>query len=105
MIISTTHSIENRPITTYHGLVFSEVVMGSNFMRDIIVRFTDFFGGRSGQIGWKLNQAREIALKDIREKAQKAGGNAIVGVQVLSGGGRMISVSIQGTAVTVDAAK
>ena len=102
MMITTTDFIEGQPISAYHGLVFSEVVMGSNFVRDIIVGFTDFFGGRSGQLEYKLNQAREVALEDVREQDRKTGANAIIGVKVLSGGGRMVAVSVQGTAVTVE---
>ncbi len=48
MIVTTTHNIEGRRITRYHGIVSGETVVGTNIFRDILAGITDLVGGRSG---------------------------------------------------------
>lgn len=104
MIITTTPTIENQQIVEYKGLVFGEVVAGSNFLRDFIAGITDIIGGRSGVYESKLHAARQDALKEMEEEARKVGANAVVGVhfdyQTL-GTKEMFIVVATGTAVVV----
>ncbi|MFT3687462.1 heavy metal-binding domain-containing protein [Paenirhodobacter sp.] len=103
MIVTTTPSIEGRRITTYHGIVVGEAIMGANILRDLFARVTDVVGGRSGAYEGKLQDAREVALREMEERAQALGANAVVGVdldyEIL--GQSMLMVSASGTAVTV----
>lgn len=104
MITTTTNSIEGRRITAYHGIVVGEAIMGSNFVRDWFASVTDVIGGRSGAYEAKLADAREVAIHEMEERARRAGGNAVVGVdldyEVV--GDSMLMVSASGTAVTVE---
>lgn len=103
MIITTTPSIEGKPIREYHGLVCGEAIMGANIVRDLFASITDVVGGRSGAYEDKLAQAREISLAEMREQARRAGANAVVGVdldyEVIRDG--MLMVTASGTAVTI----
>ena len=105
MIITTTSSIEGRQITDYRGIVTGETIMGANIVRDLFASITDIVGGRSGAYETKLAEARETALREMQERAQALGANAVVGVdldyEVLAQGNGMLMVSASGTAVKV----
>ena len=103
MIVTTTNSIEGQRIATYHGIVVGEAIMGANVVRDIFAGITDIIGGRSGAYESKLQDARDVALRELEEKAARMGGNAVVGVDLDYEivGQSMLMVSASGTAVTV----
>ncbi len=104
MIVTTTNSIEGRPVREYLGIVNGEAIMGANVVRDIFASITDIVGGRSGAYESKLSQAREIALKEMTSRARSMGANAIIGVdldyEVIRDG--MLMVTASGTAVKID---
>lgn len=101
MLITTTNVVEGRPIRQYLGLVAGEAIMGANVVRDIFASITDIVGGRSGAYEEKLAQAREIAIREMSDKAIRLGGDAVVGVdldyEVIRDG--MLMVTASGTAV------
>ena len=103
MIVTTTPSVEGRPVRTYHGIVVGEAIMGANVVRDFFASVTDVIGGRSGAYESKLQDAREVALREMQERAARMGANAVVGVdldyEVV--GNSMLMVSASGTAVTL----
>lgn len=102
MIITTTQSIEGARITAYHGVVVGEAIMGANVVRDFFAGITDIIGGRSGAYEGKLIDAREVAFKELEERAAAMGADAVVGVdldyEVV--GDSMLMVSVSGTAVS-----
>ena len=102
MIVTTTPSIEGKSITAYHGVVVGEAILGANVFRDIFAQITDIVGGRSGAYEEELGKARDIALRELEERAVAKGANAVVGVdldyEVIN---NMLMVSASGTAVTV----
>lgn len=106
MIITTTPSVEGRKITQYHGIVVGEAIMGANIVRDVFASITDIVGGRSGAYEDKLQDARDTALKELQERAENYGANAVVGVdldyEVIGKAGSMLMVSASGTAVTIE---
>ena len=103
MIITTTNSIEGRPITAYHGVVVGEAIMGANVVRDLFARVTDIVGGRSGQYENKLRDAREAAMRELEQEAMSKGAQADVGVdldyEII--GDSLMMVSVSGTAVSL----
>lgn len=105
MIVSTTSSLDNRPVKEYLGVVTGEVIVGANIVRDIFASITDIVGGRSGKYEDVLARAREQALNEMQGEAVHLGGNAVIGVdidyEVLGQGGSMLMVSASGTAVIV----
>lgn len=102
MIITTTPTIEGKPIREYMGIVSGEAIMGANVVRDIFASITDIVGGRSGAYEEKLAHARKLALDEMAAKAGQLGANAVVGVdidyEVVREG--MLMVTASGTAVT-----
>jgi uncharacterized protein YbjQ (UPF0145 family) len=78
--------------------------MGANIFRDFLASITDVVGGRSGSYENKLKEAREIAISEMVDQAQRMGANAIVGVdvdyEVVREG--MLMVAVSGTAVRVE---
>lgn len=105
MIITTTQSVEGKSITQYHGIVAGEAVLGANIFKDLFAGIRDLVGGRSGTYERELQRARDIALKELTEKAEELGANAVVGVdldyEVLGKENGMLMVSASGTAVTL----
>lgn len=103
MIITTTNTIEGRPIRDDKGIVVGEAIMGANIVRDVFAQITDIVGGRSGAYETKLQDARDTALSELENRARAAGANAVVGVdldyEVV--GQSMLMVSASGTAVLV----
>lgn len=104
MIVTTTTSLEGKPVTKYLRVVTGESIVGANIIRDIQARFRDVFGGRSGAYEQELRKAREAALQEMQEEAQKLGANAILAVDIdyETIGGTMLMVTASGTAVIVE---
>ncbi|MCL9776619.1 heavy metal-binding domain-containing protein [Vibrio methylphosphonaticus] len=106
MITTTTQSIEGKRIVAYKGVIAGEAILGANVFKDMFAGLRDIVGGRSGTYERELQRAREIALKELQEKAQDLGANAVVGIdldyEVLGSGNGMLMVSASGTAVVVD---
>lgn len=103
MYLSTTPTLEGRPILDYIGIVTGEAIMGANIVRDFLATITDVVGGRSGAYENKLKDARDIAIGEMVEQARRMGANAIVGIdidyEVVREG--MLMVAVSGTAVRV----
>ena len=106
MIVTTTPSIEGKRITRYCGVVAGEAILGANVFKEFFAGIRDIVGGRSGTYERELQRAREIALKELEQRAAEAGANAVVGVdldfEVLGQGNGMLMVSASGTAVVVE---
>ncbi|MFM9944408.1 MAG: YbjQ family protein [Bacteroidia bacterium] len=103
MILSTTNIIEGKPVSTYLGIVTSEVIIGANFMKDIMGGLRDFFGGRSGTYEQVLREAKENALNELRQNAQALGADGVIGIdldyETVGSSGSMLMVTVSGTAV------
>ena len=46
MLISTTPTIEGRPIQAYKGVVTGETIIGANLFKDFMAGIRDIIGGR-----------------------------------------------------------
>lgn len=108
MIITTTPTVEGKRATRYLGVVTGEAILGANIFRDFFAGITDIVGGRSGAYESELRKAREIAMREMADDAQRLGGNAVVGVDLdyetvsINNGGDMLMVTACGTAVMVE---
>lgn len=105
MLLTTTPTVEGRPIRVYHGVVTGEAIVGANFVKDFLSSIRDFVGGRSGSYEKTLRSARETAFAELTESALAAGANAVVGIdidyEVLGESNGMLMVCVSGTAVTL----
>ncbi len=104
MIITTTNSIEGFTIDRYLGLVTGRGHRGRNLIKDIGAGLRNLFGGRSQGYEEELLTARESAQRELVERAQRLGADAVVGVDLdyeVLGQGDMLMVSMTGTAVAL----
>ena len=103
MILSTTPTLEGRPIREYLGIVTGEAIVGANVFRDFFAGIRDIVGGRSAAYEKELHKARQIALQEMEEDALARGGEAVVGIdldyEVVGQDGSMLMVTASGTAV------
>lgn len=106
MIVTTTNTIEGKKVTRYIGIVTGEAIIGANFVKDFFASITDIVGGRSGSYEKGLREAKDIALAELQENAQRMGANAVLAVdldyETLGQGGSMLMVSASGTAVVIE---
>ena len=109
MIVTTTATIDGKPIQEYLGVAAGEAIMGANALKDFSSGIRNLVGGRSGAYEQVIDKAREIALNELVERAKALGANAIVGVDVdyetidrgQNSSSSMLMVSASGTAVRV----
>jgi uncharacterized protein YbjQ (UPF0145 family) len=100
MIITTTTQLENKNIENYLGIVTGEVVIGANFVKDFLASFTDFFGGRSESYEKVFQEARDAAITEMKNRAERMVADAILAVDIdYETIGKMLMVSVSGTAV------
>ncbi|KGN73344.1 hypothetical protein HQ47_07690 [Porphyromonas macacae] len=105
MLMSTTPTIEGRPVREYLGVVTGETIIGANAIRDFLAGITDFFGGRSGAYEEVLRKAKDQALQEMSAQAARMGATAVVGIdldyETIGASGSMLMVSCSGTAVVL----
>ena len=103
VIISTTPTLEGRPIRQYLGIVTGEVIVGANIFKDLFAGIRDIVGWRAGAYEGALRDARRTAFDELSYEAEKLGADAVVGVdidyEVVGANGSMLMVSVSGTAV------
>jgi uncharacterized protein YbjQ (UPF0145 family) len=103
MLMTTTSTVEGRPVSQYLGVVTGEVIVGANIFKDLFASVRDIVGGRSGAYESSLRDARQTALKELAEEARALGADGVIGIdldyEVLGQGGSMMMVSASGTAV------
>ena len=106
MLVTTTPTLEGRPITRYLGLVSGEAILGANIFRDIFAGIRDIVGGRSAAYEQELRKAKDLAVQEMVQQAAALGANAVVGVdldyETIGQGGSMLMVSASGTAVVTE---
>ncbi len=105
MILTTTPQIEGCPIREYKGVVTGETIIGANFVKDFFAGIRDIVGGRSASYEKVLREAKDTSMKEMMERAQALGANAVVGIDIdyetLGSNNSMLMVSTSGTAVII----
>ena len=106
MLLTTTESVEGKKVVKYLGIVSGEAIIGANAFKDFFAGIRDVIGGRSSGYESSTRKAKEEALKEMREQAEKLGANAIIGVdldyEAIGEKSSMIMVSSNGTAVILE---
>jgi uncharacterized protein YbjQ (UPF0145 family) len=103
MLMTTTTLVEGKPVSRYLGVVTGEAIIGANVFRDLFASVRDIVGGRSATYERGLAEARQVAMKEMEQRAQELGANAVIGIdidyEVLGQNNGMLMVSVSGTAV------
>ena len=106
MILSTTNNLEDMKIRQYKGVITGEAIIGVNMFKDIFANIRNLVGGRSATYEKELENARQIALQELSEKAAASGANAVIGIdldyETLGTGNGMLMVTASGTAVVIE---
>lgn len=82
LTITTTNSLDGYEVVEYLGIVTGEAVSGINMFRDIGAGLRNVFGGRSAGYEDEMAQAREEVLREMSQRAENLGANAIIGANV-----------------------
>ena len=83
------------------------MIYGSNMLRDFFAGLRDFWGGRTGSYERVFEKGQQDALKELQDRAQQLGANAVVGVQLktdtinLDETGVLMLITASGTAVKI----
>jgi uncharacterized protein YbjQ (UPF0145 family) len=105
MLLTTTNTIEGKPIQQYLGIVTAETIIGANIVKDLFAGIRDIVGGRSGTYEKVIEEARRNALQELEANAAQMGANAVVAIdldfETVGGGGSMLMVVATGTAVRI----
>lgn len=105
MILTTTPNVEGQPIREYKGIVTGETIIGANAWKDFKAGIRDFFGGRSGSYEKVSRDAKDTSLREMQQRAEALGANAIVGIDVdyetIGQNNPMLMVACSGTAVII----
>lgn len=103
MILTTTNTIETHQIKEYLGIVTGETIIGANIFKDFFAGIRDIVGGRSSSYEGVLRKAKDTAIKEMQEQAQRLGANAVIGIdldyETVGSNGAMLMVTASGTAV------
>ncbi|WP_456376258.1 heavy metal-binding domain-containing protein [Lutibacter sp.] len=103
MLLTTTNTLETHTIKEYIGIVTGETIIGANIFKDFFAGIRDIVGGRSGSYESVLREAKDTALKEMEEQAQKLGASAVIGIdldyETVGAKGGMLMVTASGTAV------
>lgn len=107
MLVVTTPSIEGKKVSKYIGIVSGEAILGANIFKDFFAGIRDIVGGRSAAYEKELRSAKDIAIQEMSDQAQRLGGNAVLAVDldyetIGGGGGNMLMVTASGTAVVLE---
>lgn len=105
MLLTTTNTIDGKPIKEYLGIVTAETIIGANIVKDIFAGIRDIVGGRSGTYEKVIEEARKNALTELEGKAKEMGANAVVAIdldfETVGSGATMLMVVATGTAVKI----
>ena len=105
LILSTTPSIEGRPVREYKGIVTGESIVGANIFKDFLAGVRDIVGGRAGAYERVLKRAKDASMEEMTERARELGANAILSIDIdyetVGAEGSMLMVAVSGTAVVI----
>jgi uncharacterized protein YbjQ (UPF0145 family) len=105
MLLSTTSTLQDKRIAEYKGVVSGEAILGANVFKDMFAGIRDIVGGRSAAYERELQKAKDIAIREMVERAQAMDANAVIGIdldyETVGQNGSMLMVSASGTAVIV----
>ena len=105
IMVTTEAALPDLDIEKRLLVVTAEVAIGLNVFKDVFTVARDIVGGRSKTIQNAFSEARDTVLKEMRREADRAGADAIIGVdfkynEISSGRSMLLMVGV-GTAVTL----
>ena len=101
MIITNTEFVTGKEVKEMLGLVKGNTIQAKSIGKDIKAGFRHMAGGEIKEYTEMLAESREIALKRMRDKAEKMGADAIINVRFMTSAimGGAAEILAYGTAV------
>lgn len=101
MILVNTDFITGKEITEILGLVRGNTIQAKSIGKDIKAGFRHMAGGEIIEYTEMLAESREIALKRMKEKAEKIGADAVINIRFMTSSimGGAAEILAYGTAV------
>ncbi|BCA80952.1 heavy metal-binding domain-containing protein [Desulfuromonas sp. AOP6] len=107
IIFTTTNNIDGFFVENYIGVECVEVVLGAGMFSELEGKFSDWFGVPAGAVMDRLNKAKNMAFKRLKNIAVEKGANAVIGIDVdyIEFSKNMFGIIINGTLVKVEPTK
>lgn len=101
--VTTGYDFEGYQIMDYKGIVSGDIVLGTGFISEFAVSWSDAFGTTSNTFAGKMKTAKQKALKQLMANAMITGANAVIGIDFdyTMFSNNMLGVSANGTAVVI----
>ena len=101
MIIANTDFVSGKEIKEILGLVKGNTIQAKSIGKDIKAGFRHMAGGEIKEYTEMLAESREIALKRMKDKAEKLGADAVINVRFMTSAimGGAAEILAYGTAV------
>jgi len=101
MIIVNTDFVSGKEISQMLGLVKGNTIQAKSIGKDIKAGFRHMAGGEIKEYTEMLAESREIALKRMKDKAEKLGADAVINVRFMTSAimGGAAEILAYGTAV------
>ena len=84
MIVVNIDHVPGKEIKEVLGLVRGSTIRAKHVGKDIVAGFRHLVGGELTEYTEMLNEAREVALKRMVEKAEKMGADAVINVRFMT---------------------
>jgi uncharacterized protein YbjQ (UPF0145 family) len=101
MIITNTEFVTGKEIKEILGLVKGNTIQAKSIGKDIKAGFRHMAGGEIKEYTEMLAESREIALKRMKDKAERMGADAVINVRFMTSAimGGAAEILAYGTAV------
>lgn len=103
--ITTLEHLPNMDIEEHMGLISGSSVIKGNILKTLQLSFRSFFGGELKELDHTFDEARHMAIENMKNEAIKLGANTIINVRFeslrLSSG--YCEVHVYGSAVKANA--
>lgn len=101
MIIVNTDFVSGKEISQILGLVKGNTIQAKSIGKDIKAGFRHMVGGEIKEYTEMLAESREVALKRMKDKAEKLGADAVINVRFMTSAimGGAAEILAYGTAV------
>jgi uncharacterized protein YbjQ (UPF0145 family) len=101
VIITNTDFVPGKEIKEILGLVKGNTIQAKSIGKDIKAGLRHLAGGEIKEYTEMLSESREVALKRMKDKAEKLGADAIINVRFMTSAimGGAAEILVYGTAV------
>lgn len=104
LLISSGYNFEGYKIAKYCDFITAQTVFGMGVFKAMAASIANMTGYESAALNNKIDEAKNVAIEELKKKAVDIGANAIIGIDIDFSmfADTMIVVSANGTAVVIE---